>query len=129
MSTVVDSLRDRRGVDRVSLTGTSDGGFRAGSSAARHPEKVDKVVLYSPVYFRNTPSERPDEYPRPGAPIRLLTRSILEQTYDAQVHYPGQVEPGGRDALWQPIQDRDPLGRTWGPACVSLGPCAHSARS
>src|SRR5262249_45593042 len=127
LDAVVDYLRDLRGVDRVSLIGTSDGGFRAGSYAARHPEKVDKMVLYAPVYFRDFPSDPPKEYPRPGAPLRLLTRSLLEQTYDPQVHYPGQVEPGLRDALWEAIQDRDPLGRTWGPAGVSRGPWGQSA--
>ncbi len=99
LDAVVDYLRDLRGVDQVSLIGTSDGGFRVGGYGARHPEKVDKMVLYSPVYFRDIPSDPPAEYPKPGAPIRLLTRSLLEQTYDPQVHYPGQVEPGLRDAL------------------------------
>jgi hypothetical protein len=127
MNTVVDYLRDLRGVDQVSLIGTSLGVPRAGGYAARHPEKVDKLVLYSPIYGRNSSSDPPDVYPIPGSPMRLLTRSILEQTYDPQVHYEGQVEPGLRDALWQAIQDQDPLGATWGPAGVSRGPTAAPA--
>lgn len=127
MDAVVDYLRVLRRVDRVSLIGTSEGGLRAGSYAAQHPEKVDKMVLYSPVYFRDLPSDRPAVYPIPGVPMMLWTRSLLEQTFDPQVHYEGQVEPGLRDAEWQAIQDRDPLGRTWGPAGVSRGPSGGPA--
>ena len=74
IDTVVDYIRELRGVDKVSLVGWSAGGRRTGGYAARHPEKVDKLVLFPPGYGRDGPSEaacrvtpcwRPDEVTDP----------------------------------------------------------------
>ncbi len=47
---VVDYIRQLRRVDKVSLIGWSVGGPRAGGYAARYPDKVARLVMYSPVY-------------------------------------------------------------------------------
>lgn len=50
----VDFIRLRRGVDRVSLIGWSWGTVVMGRYAATHPAKVDRLVLYAPVWQRRT---------------------------------------------------------------------------
>jgi pimeloyl-ACP methyl ester carboxylesterase len=49
---VVDYVRALRHVERVSMVAWSLGGPRAGGYAARHPEKVQKLVLLAPAYGR-----------------------------------------------------------------------------
>src|SRR5262247_732850 len=56
---VVDYIRSLRHVERVSLVGWSLGGPRAGGYAARHPEKVQRLVLLAPAYGRTGPTEAP----------------------------------------------------------------------
>ena len=57
---VVDYIRALRHVDRVSLVAWSLGGPRAGGYAARHPEKVNKLVLLAPAYGRMGAAARRD---------------------------------------------------------------------
>jgi len=63
IDSVVDYIRELRGVARVSLIGWSAGGRRAGGYAARFPEKVDKLFLYAPGYSPDGPSEAPAGLP------------------------------------------------------------------
>ncbi|HEX7080594.1 MAG TPA: alpha/beta hydrolase [Gammaproteobacteria bacterium] len=56
---VVEYLRALRGVERISLIGWSQGGPRAGGYAARHPEKVARIVLLAPAYTANSPADPP----------------------------------------------------------------------
>jgi pimeloyl-ACP methyl ester carboxylesterase len=55
---VVDYLRQRRNVDKVSLVAWSRGGDRAGRYTALHPEKVERLILYAPGRFFSTKPER-----------------------------------------------------------------------
>src|SRR6476646_1920517 len=55
----VDYIRALRHVDRVSLVAWSLGGPRAGGYAARHPEKVLKLVLLAPAYGRGGAADAP----------------------------------------------------------------------
>jgi len=117
MDTVVDYIRDLRGVDRVSLVGWSAGGRRTGGYAARHPEKVDKLFLYAPGYGRDGTSEAPADLPRPGVPMRLQTRETLTQgRWEENVVCENQVDPGIRDVIWRTIMAFDTLGSMWGPS-------------
>jgi pimeloyl-ACP methyl ester carboxylesterase len=115
MDTVVDWLRRRHRVRRVSLVGFSAGGPRAGGYAALHPEKVERLVLYAPA-----PPVEGLEVPRrteAGFPMNLQTRSDLEEKrWDPDVRCPGQVEPGMRDIVWKAIMAWDRVGASWGPA-------------
>lgn len=52
----VDFIRRRRQVDRISLIGWSWGTVVMGRYAAIHGEKVDRLVLYAPVWQRRTES-------------------------------------------------------------------------
>lgn len=116
IDTVVDYIRALRGVDRVSIAGWSGGGPRGGGYAARHPEKVDKLILYAPGYNRLTPSDPPAVLPQPGFPMSLQTRPVLmEDRWQAFVQCEGQVDPGIREVIWDTIMSFDAVGRTWGP--------------
>ena len=116
IDTVVDYIRELRGVERVSLLGWSAGGRRTGGYAARHPEKVDKLFLYAPGYGPNGSSEAPADLPRPGVPMRLQTRETLTQgRWQENVVCENQVDPGIREVIWRTIMAFDSLGSVWGP--------------
>ena len=116
IDTVVDYIRELRGVDRVSLVGWSAAGRRTGGYAARHPEKVDKLFLFAPGYSAGSPSQAPADLPRPGVPMRLQTRETLTQgRWEANVVCENQVDPGIREVIWRTIMAFDSLGSVWGP--------------
>ncbi|QCI63821.1 alpha/beta hydrolase [Phreatobacter stygius] len=56
VDTVVDFVRQRRGIAQVNLIGWSWGTAIMASYAAENPAKVSRLVLYAPVWLRNTPS-------------------------------------------------------------------------
>ncbi|MDP8930915.1 MAG: alpha/beta fold hydrolase, partial [Actinomycetota bacterium] len=113
IDTVVKYLQDLRGVDRVSFVGWSAAAPRIGAYAARHPEKVDKLFFYAPVYDPKASSRPPDVLPTPGFPTRLRTRS--QQTSWEGIRCQDQRNPAIADPLWDTTLDFDPLGRSWGP--------------
>jgi pimeloyl-ACP methyl ester carboxylesterase len=63
---VVDYIRKLRRVERVSMVAWSLGGPRAGGYAARHPEKVQRLVLLAPAYNRMSSAEAPSVLPAEG---------------------------------------------------------------
>jgi len=69
---VVEFVRARTGQDRISLVGWSGGGPRFGGYAGLHPEKVDRVVLLAPAYFRAVPDNPPPSQPS-GFPFTVFT--------------------------------------------------------
>ena len=119
IDTVVDYLRDLRGVERVSLVGWSRAGPRIGGYAARHPDKVEKLVLYSPAaYDRNRPPPptlRPElrEPPEKGVFMQLGTIEGSVSTWDGQVGCSNQYTPAIREAIRSSILASDPLSLTW----------------
>ncbi|MDP8930633.1 MAG: alpha/beta hydrolase, partial [Actinomycetota bacterium] len=114
IDTVVDYLRDLRGVERVSFIGWSAGAARAGAYAARNPEKVDRVFLYAPGYNPTAPSTPPDDLPQPGFPTSLRTRA--QQTSWEGIGCEGQRDPAIAEPIWDTTLAFDKLGRSWGPA-------------
>ncbi len=116
IDTVVDYIRTLRGVDKVSLVGWSAGGRRTGGYAARHPEKVDKLILYAPAYAPDGPSEPSASMPLAGVPMRLQTHETLTRgRWHTNVACENQVDPGIREVIWQTIMSFDSLGSIWGP--------------
>ncbi len=114
---VVDYIRSFRGVDRVSLVGWSAGGPRTGGYAARHPEKVGKLVLFAPAYQSEGPSAPTGEVPRTGVPMRLQTRdALMNGRWASTMRCENQVDPGIQEVIWQTIMSHDQLGSVWGPS-------------
>jgi pimeloyl-ACP methyl ester carboxylesterase len=112
---VVDYLRELRGVDRVSLVGWSRGGPRIGGYAARHPEKVEKLALYSPaMYNRIGRRDPPARLPEAGSLMQVATVAGFFNIWDTQVQCENQFAPAIRDVLRSSLLETDPLGSTWG---------------
>lgn len=120
---VVDFIRDLRDVEAVSLIGWSRGGPRAGGYAARHPEKVDKLVLYAPVYKRTTLSDPPppETLPQAGVPMSVFDPWTFPG-WDAMVKCADQFNPDIRRVISSAQLEFDTLGSTWGTRGVIRTP-------
>lgn len=113
LDAVVGYIRELRGVERVHLAGWSLGGPRAGGYAARHPDRVETVVLLSPAYSRSRAASPPDG-PVPGAAFTKQSRADFDALWDRQLGCPNQYEPAVRNAVWSAMLESDPVGATWG---------------
>lgn len=114
---VVDYIRTFRGVDRAHIIGWSAGGPRAGGYAARHPEKIDKLVLFAPGYRADSPSRSAVDVPAGDVPMRLQTRdTLMNGRWRSTIACENQVDPGIQDVIWQTIMAHDQIGSVWGPS-------------
>jgi pimeloyl-ACP methyl ester carboxylesterase len=111
---VVDYIRTRRGVDRVSLIGWSLGGPRAGGYAAQHPDKVHKLVLLSPAYNSGASTTPPASLPANGPAFNTQSRADFDANWDRQLGCAEQFDPAARESVWTNMLDSDPVGATWG---------------
>jgi pimeloyl-ACP methyl ester carboxylesterase len=110
----VDYIRALRRVDRVSLVAWSLGGPRAGGYAARHPEKVQKLVLLAPAYNRMTPAEAPATVPAEGVAMNTQSHDEFIANWDRQVGCSDQYDSPTADSVWSKMIESDPVGATWG---------------
>lgn len=110
---VVEHLRASRHVEKVTLFAWSLGGPRAGGYAARHPEKVNNLVLLAPAY-QGDGGEKPAKVPADGPVMSKQSRADFIAGWDRQVGCPGQYEPAVSDAVWSAMLESDPVGATWG---------------
>ena len=112
---VVERLRSLRGVGTVALVGWSQGGPRAAGYAARHPEKVSRLVVLAPAYDRDGRSGPPSGGPvaRDGS-MSAQSRQDFVANWDRQVACPGQYEPGVSAAIWSEMLASDSVGARWG---------------
>jgi pimeloyl-ACP methyl ester carboxylesterase len=111
----VDYIRALRRVERVSLVGWSQGGPRTGVYAARHPQKVHRIVVLAPAYNRTAAAAAPSPSPAAGVPIDVQSRADFDANWERQVECAGQVDPAVRDVVWSEMLRSDPVGATWGP--------------
>jgi pimeloyl-ACP methyl ester carboxylesterase len=109
---VVDYVRALRHVDKVSLLAWSLGGPRAGGFAARHPEKVNKLVLLAPAYNRNMPADAPAQTGESAA-FNTQSRDEFDANWDRQVGCANQYDRGTSDSVWSEMMASDPVGATW----------------
>jgi pimeloyl-ACP methyl ester carboxylesterase len=110
---VVDHLRKLRRVDRVSLIGWSLGGPRAGGYTSQNPEKVSRLLLFSPAY-RRTPSAAGQTASAARAPMNVQSRADFDANWDRQLGCPDQFDPAARNAVWSEMMAADPVGASWG---------------
>jgi pimeloyl-ACP methyl ester carboxylesterase len=80
ISTVVDFIRERRGIPRVTLLGWSWGTTTTATYTTQHADKVDRLVLYAPVWIRQTPS-LVQTGPGPLGAYRMVTREQARQRW------------------------------------------------
>jgi pimeloyl-ACP methyl ester carboxylesterase len=114
IGSVVDDVRARRHVDKLSLIGWSLGGPRAGGYASQHPDKVQALVLLAPAYNRTGRPAPADQVPANGAAMNTQSHEDFVTNWDRQVGCPDQVDPVARDAVWSKMLDSDSVGATWG---------------
>jgi pimeloyl-ACP methyl ester carboxylesterase len=133
MDTVIDYLRKFRGVERVSLIGWSRGGPRIGGYVARHGEKVEKLVLYSPAAYDPTRTSEPPRdpntgrlIPEPGVLMQVQTVAGFFGTWNGQLRCENQFTPGIRPVLASSLLESDQLGSTWGPEGLWRAPAQNT---
>lgn len=114
---VVDFIRRLRGIDRIALVGWSGGGIRTGTFTARHPEKVEKLIIHaSSNYSRANSDEPPATLPKSGAPMTIQTRAVgIIERWTSLAIGEDQIEPGMPEYIWNLNVQHDPIGATWGP--------------
>ncbi|MEX0617920.1 MAG: alpha/beta fold hydrolase [Pseudohongiellaceae bacterium] len=112
---VVDHIRRLRNVERVHLIAWSLGGPRAGGYAARHPDKVDRLVLLAPAYNRNRRAGAPDVLPVPGAAFTKQSHTDFINNWNRQIGCTQQYDAAVSRAVWSAMLKSDPVGATWGP--------------
>jgi pimeloyl-ACP methyl ester carboxylesterase len=117
---VIDYILKLRGVAKVNLLGWSGGGYRTGTYTSQRPEKVDKLVIFaSSNYSRKNSSAPAESLPRPGFPITIQSRELVEkQRWFPFAKCSDQIEPGMPDRIWELSQLHDPQGMTWGPGVM-----------
>jgi pimeloyl-ACP methyl ester carboxylesterase len=117
MDAVVDFIRELRGVERIKLIGWSGGGIRTGTYALRHPDKIDRLVIWaSSNYQPDGPDEAPPEMPVPGYPTTFQSYVYGEnERWRANIKCDGQIEDEAIfDAVRQAGAEADPIGHGWG---------------
>jgi pimeloyl-ACP methyl ester carboxylesterase len=77
LGSVVDFVAKRRGVERLNLIGWSWGTVITGSYAAENPAKVERLVLYAPLWIRTTPS--PIQVEGKIGAYRVVSREAAEK--------------------------------------------------
>ena len=136
LPTTVLGLMDRLGISRATLAGNSLGGAVAVVLAARHPERVRRLVLIDSAGYNLELSKRPMILRLVGlAPVAaaldalpmrrwLVARALHQVFYDPARVTPEKVEeylaplarPGAREAVRSLLNDRSGFGL---PALVS----------
>lgn len=114
INAVVDYLRELRDVDTVHLVAWSLGGPRAAGYAARHPDKVGRVVLLAPAYSRNRSASAPAAVPVPGSAFTKQSELDFFNGWNRQSSCSNQYDPQVAAAIWQDMLASDPVGATWG---------------
>jgi pimeloyl-ACP methyl ester carboxylesterase len=116
IAAVVDHLRAERHVARVSLIGWSQGGPRSAGYAAKHPDRVNRLVVLAPAYGRAGAEEAPSTLPAmPNGAMNTQAHDEFIANWDRQVGCPDQYDKSVANAVWADMLASDPGGATWGP--------------
>jgi pimeloyl-ACP methyl ester carboxylesterase len=125
MDSVIEYIRNLRGVDKVHLIGWSAGAFRIGPYAVQHPDKVASLFFFAPIF--NTAFRGPPPISDP-TPMTLNRRADVFAGdgrvlgWDVEVKCEDQRAAGIEDVVWAAILENDELGRTWGPPPAGAPP-------
>lgn len=117
--TVVDHILARRGVSKINLMGWSWGTVIAGAYTAQNIDKVERLVLYAPVWLRQTPSLIRVEGPL--AAYRTVTMDAVRQRWLTGVAADKQkdlIPSGWFEAWWKANLEADPVGAAQNPPVV-----------
>jgi pimeloyl-ACP methyl ester carboxylesterase len=90
------------------------GGPRAGGYAARHADRVNRLVLLAPAYGRGGSASPPAKVPADGAAFNTQSRAEFDAQWARQTGCTTQVDPAIADRVWSEMMSSDPVGATWG---------------
>ena len=110
INTVIDYIRASQADPsaKVNLIGHSRGGMRVLGYAALHPDKIQRIVAF-------TPTRWPPTNANPQFPLNVVDKADYFADMNRQAKCQGQIEPGVQDALWSQFMSFDAVGSTWGP--------------
>lgn len=117
--TVVDHILARRGVSKINMIAWSWGTVIAGAYTAQNSDKVERLVLYAPVWLRQTPS--PIRVEGPLGAYRVVTMDTARQRWLAGVAADKQkdlIPSGWFEAWWNANLEADPVGARQNPPVV-----------
>jgi pimeloyl-ACP methyl ester carboxylesterase len=117
--TVVDHIIVRRGVSKINLMAWSWGTVIAGVYTAQNNDKVERLVLFAPVWLRQTPSPIPVDSPL-GA-YRTVTMEAARQRWLGGVAADKQktlIPSGWFEAWWNANLEADSVGARQNPSVV-----------
>jgi len=120
VSAVVDFILKRRNLPRLALIGWSWGTTLMSSYTTRNAHKVERLVLYAPVWIRHTPS-LVRAGPGPLGAYRTITREQAHARWYAGVPEDKKaalVPPGFFDAWLDATLASDPVGAKMNPPVV-----------
>jgi pimeloyl-ACP methyl ester carboxylesterase len=120
IAAVVDFIRERRNIARLDLVGWSWGTTTMATYTTGHADKVERLVVYAPVWIRQTPSL---VQTGPGAigAYRMVTREQAKERWYTGVPEDKKaalIPPGWFDAWADATFATDPVGAQMNPAVI-----------
>jgi pimeloyl-ACP methyl ester carboxylesterase len=119
VGSVVEHILSRRAIPRLNLLGWSWGTVLAGAYSALNSQRVDRLVLYAPMFTRTTPA--PVAAAAPLGAYRTVTREAAEQRRRSGLPDATSKEimpPAWLDAWWNANLQSDPAGAAQDPPVV-----------
>lgn len=117
--TVVDHILARRGVPKIGLMAWSWGAVIAAAYTAQNNDKVERLVLYAPLWLRQTPS--PIRLEGPLAAYHTVTMDAARQRWLTGVAADKQkdlIPSGWFEAWWNANLEADQVGARQNPPVV-----------
>ena len=114
---VVDHILRLRRIPRMTVMGWSWGTVIAGAYASRNADKIERVVLYAPLWVRQTPGGLRFD----GSAYRMVTMDAARQRWLSGVPTDKQkdlIPPGVFEAWWSANMEADPVGAKQTPPVV-----------
>jgi pimeloyl-ACP methyl ester carboxylesterase len=114
VGTIVDSVRELTGDDRVTLIGWSLGAARAAGYAARSPDAVESLVLIAPRYAADAPAELPEGRPD-GSSLEVHHVDTVVSEWQEAVQCEGWADFGAvAEQVQREVNEFDPVAAQWG---------------
>lgn len=132
IGTVVDHIRQKHKINKVTLVGWSWGAMTAGYYTSLHSEKVKKLVMYAPAYayplhtnlgpgsgLQN--KRRPSEFNYAVGAYRTASFAQNTARWDGEIPVQDKTqyrEPGVAEAFWEECMASDPTSKTRNPPAL-----------
>jgi len=125
IAAAVDHIRKKRGVNKINLYGASWGTVTCGAYTAKNNDKVNKLILYAPVYSTKHPMGKAlEDKENPGNPNSKLGAYRLVSIESATKRWDGQIKPKDKtewrekkvlETMNKAVLESDPTSQTRTP--------------